>query len=99
MSTTPRLRAMSIGDMFDAAFRLYREHFLTFIGVVALVQVPMAIVQFFLQFVVGRESMLDVLRFSARPPAIRPGVNPFAAFPVGSLLTFYAIIIGIAIFQ
>jgi hypothetical protein len=99
MSTAPRLRAMSIGDMFDAAFRLYREHFLTFIGVVALVQVPMAIVQFLMQFVVGRAATLDVLRFSARPPVILPGSNPFAAFPVSSFLTFYGITLGIAIFQ
>jgi len=34
MDITARLRPMNIGDMFDAAFRLYRAHFLTFIGIV-----------------------------------------------------------------
>ena len=95
----PHLRAMSIGDMFDAAFRLYRKHFLTFIGIVALVQVPMSIVHFYLEYVVAGNATLDVLRFSARPPVIRPGQNPLSAFPINSFLTFYGIIFGVAIFQ
>jgi hypothetical protein len=99
MSTAPRLRPMSIGDMFDAAFRLYRAHFLTFVGVVGLVQVPMAIVQYLLEFVVGRAAMLDVLRFSSSPPTIRPGQNPFDVIPLNSMITFYAITFGVAIFQ
>ena len=45
----PRLRPMALADMLDTAFRLYRRHFLTFVGIVALLQVPMAIVQFLAQ--------------------------------------------------
>lgn len=90
---------MSIGDMFDTAFRLYRRHFLTFIGIVALVQVPMSIVQFYLQYVVARGATLDILRLSARPPVFRPGQNPFDALPLGSFATFYGIVFGVAIFQ
>jgi hypothetical protein len=88
---------MTIGDMFDAAFRLYREHFLTFVGIVALLQVPMAIVQFIVQFMLGGAAMNDVLRFSARPPA--PGQNPFASFPFASFVTFYLILLGLSMFQ
>lgn len=98
-ASAPRLRPMSVGDMFDAAFKLYRQHFLTFVGVVALTQVPMAIVQFFLQYVVARNATLDVLRFSARPTVVRPGQNPFEVFPVNSLLIFYGVIFGVAVFQ
>jgi hypothetical protein len=90
---------MSIGDMFDAAFKLYRRHFLIFIGIVALVQVPMAIVQYLLQYVVGRAATLDVLQFSARPPVFRPGQNPLDSLPINSFLTFYAITIGVGVFQ
>jgi hypothetical protein len=99
MNTTPQLRPMSLGDMLDAAFRLYREHFVTFVGMVALVQVPMAIVRFILEFVIARNAMIDVLRFSSQPPVFRPGQNPFATLPVNSFLTFYGIIICVAIFQ
>jgi hypothetical protein len=99
MNATPLLRPMTIGDMFDAAFRLYRTHFLTFIGIVALLQVPMAILQFMVQFMLGGAAMSDVLRFSARPPVPAPGQNPFAAFPFASFATFYLIILGLSLFQ
>jgi hypothetical protein len=97
MNATPLLRPMTIGDMFDAAFRIYREHFLTFIGIGALLQVPMAIIQFTVQFILGGAAMNDVLRFSARPPAA--GQNPFAAFPFASFITFYLISLGLGAFQ
>lgn len=100
MNPTPRLRPMNIGDMFDAAFRLYRNHFVTFIGIVALLQVPMTIVQFLLQFVIGGEATLDVLRLSAGPSlTIGPGTDPLDAIPVNSFLVFYAITIVIAVLQ
>lgn len=100
MTTAPRLRPMSIGDMFDAAFRLYRQHFLTFVGVVALLQLPMAIVQFLLQYVVGRQATLEVLRFSQRSTIFSPGSPPsLSTFPFNAFLVFYGITIGLAVFQ
>jgi hypothetical protein len=100
MTTTPQLRPMSIGDMFDAAFRLYRRHFITFVGIVALLQVPMAIVQFVLQFVVARDATLDILRFSERLSSFRGGplITP-NSIPWQSFLVFYAITLGIAVIQ
>jgi hypothetical protein len=100
MNPTSRLRPMSIGDMFDAAFRLYRAHFLTFIGIVALLQVPMTIVQFLLQFVIGGKATLEVLRFSSSPPpTFRPGTDPLDILPINSFITFYAITLVIAVLQ
>ena len=72
MKSTPRLRPMSIGDMLDAAFRLYRQHFLTFIGIVALLQVPMAMLQFAAQL-----PYMQALQALHRPPArAPPGAEP-----------------------
>ena len=72
MNATPSLRPMTIGDMFDAAFRLYREHFLTFIGIVALLQVPMAIVQFAAQVLLGNPAQVKWLRAAAQPQNLAP---------------------------
>ncbi len=95
MESTPRLRPMSIGDMLDAAFRLYRRHFLTFIGIVALLQVPMAILQFAAQL-----PYLQVLRrFTARPPVLTPGASPLDLFPFAQLLPYYALLFGLSVFQ
>lgn len=40
-----QLRPMGIIDQLDAALRLYRRYFLTFIGIVAVVQVPIMLIQ------------------------------------------------------
>jgi hypothetical protein len=85
-----RLRPMSISDMLDAAFRLYRRHFLTFIGIVALLQVPMAILQFLIQYVYGNGALTSWVTFMSRLPASRPGQNPFDSFPLGDILTVVA---------
>jgi hypothetical protein len=86
---------MSIGDMLDAAFRLYRRHFLTFIGIVALLQVPMAI----LQFVAQLPYMQALQRFTTRPPVPAPGASPLDIFPFAQLLPYYALIFGLSILQ
>lgn len=49
MSTmsTPHLRPLTVGQILDRAVRLYRNHFGTFLAIVAVVQVPLGIVQLF----------------------------------------------------
>jgi hypothetical protein len=39
------LRPLSPGEILDQAIRLYRRNFLTFIGIIAMVQVPLTLVQ------------------------------------------------------
>ena len=41
----PTLRPLRIGELLDRAIRLYRANFLTFIGIVALVYVPLMVLQ------------------------------------------------------
>jgi hypothetical protein len=94
-----RLRPMSIGDMFDAAFRLYRKHFLTFIGIAALLQVPMTILQLLLQFQIGGQALQNWLRFATRPPRILPGQNIFDVFPLGDIVTFFGISLALGAVQ
>jgi Membrane domain of glycerophosphoryl diester phosphodiesterase len=95
MNPMPRLRPMSISDMLDAAFRLYRQHFLTFIGIVALLQVPMAMLQYLAQLPYQQA----LQRFTTRPPVFVPGRNPFDLFPFAQLLPYYALIVGLSILQ
>lgn len=95
MESTARLRPMSISDMLDAAFRLYRRHFLTFIGIVALLQVPMAILQFAAQL----PYLQAMQRFTAGPPVLAPGASLLDLFPFAQLLPYYALIFGLSIFQ
>jgi hypothetical protein len=95
MSTTPQLRPMSIIDMFDAAFRLYRQHFFTFVGIVALLQVPMAILQILVQIPYAQA----MERFTTRPPAFRPGMNVFDIIPWREMLPYYGLLLILSVVQ
>jgi hypothetical protein len=90
---------MSLGDMFDAAFKLYRRHFLTFIGIVALLQVPMAIVQFLVQLTLGNRALQNWMRFAERAPTLSPGQNPLDLFPFSDILTVAGISIALSVVQ
>lgn len=39
------LRPLRAGEILDRAIRLYRQHFVTYVGIIALVQVPLVLVQ------------------------------------------------------
>jgi hypothetical protein len=96
MDDAPQLRAQSVIELVDDAFRLYRRHVLTFIGIVAIVQTPMLIVRFLLEFVVGRDAAMDVIRFLSQPIVVQSGRNPFANFPISSFLFYFGITFGVA---
>jgi len=41
----PVLRPLRLGELLDQAIRLYRRHFLTFIGIIAVAYIPLTILQ------------------------------------------------------
>ena len=43
--TLPVLRPLRLGELLDQAIRLYRQNFMTFIGIIALVYVPLMVLQ------------------------------------------------------
>jgi hypothetical protein len=45
LNTTPRLRPLGLGELLDQAMRLYRRNFLKFIGIVAVVLIPLTLLQ------------------------------------------------------
>lgn len=98
-TSMPRLRPMSIGDIFDAAFRLYRRHFLTFIGIAALLQVPMTMVQLTVQFLIGGQALENWLRFASRPPRVLPGQSVLDIFPFRDIALFAGISFALGVLQ
>lgn len=98
-TSMPRLRPMSIGDIFDAAFRLYRRHFLTFIGIAALLQVPMTMLQITVQFLFGGQALENWLRFASRPPRVLAGQTVFDILPFRDIALFAGIGVGLGVLQ
>lgn len=58
--SVPELRPLRTGELLDRAFRLYRKHFLTLVGIVALFLVPVTLVQMVIQ-TVANASTQDVV--------------------------------------
>jgi hypothetical protein len=57
MHNIPQLRPLSIGDLFDAAFQLYRRHFWTLSAIAALAYVPTALLSWLLWMTVFERSL------------------------------------------
>jgi hypothetical protein len=97
MNATPPPRPMNFGDLLDAAFRLYRAHFLTFVGIAALLQVPLAIVQFLVQVLIGNRALAGWIRASGQPPRLRPGESIFDVLPIADFATSVLVVASINI--
>jgi hypothetical protein len=88
---------MPIGDVLDAAFRLYRRHFLVFLGISALLQVPMAALQFAAQYLLAGQAFRDIMAFAENPPSPGPGQSPFDVLPVQQYILFFGVTVGISL--
>lgn len=52
--TPPELKPLSIGQIFDRSIRLYRNNFLTFVGVIAITQLPTLILGLVSAYLTGQ---------------------------------------------
>ncbi|NOK59592.1 MAG: hypothetical protein GFH27_549285n116 [Chloroflexi bacterium AL-W] len=96
MNAMPQLRIMSFIDILDTAFRLYRTHFLMFLGIVALLQIPFVILQTLFQFTIGWESAVAVTSFSSTPTFSGSG---FPDVPLIDFFIYYGGLFGFSILQ
>lgn len=67
----PNLRPRTVVELLDLAIRLYRRNFLTFIGIVAVMQVPIVLLQLLVSLAAFGETFAQLqdqnLLFSAQP--------------------------------
>lgn len=75
---TGAIRPLRMGEILDRAVRLYRRNFLQFVGIVALVQVPVTMVQILIS-VTTFAGAFERLGAALENPAAAPG-DPFAVF-------------------
>lgn len=67
-STSLRPSSMDILDLFEAAYRLYIKHALTFIGIVAILQIPMMMLQSLIEIMFTGPAMLQLIDFVLGKP-------------------------------
>lgn len=97
--TAPRLRPMNLGDILDGTFRIYRANFLTFIGIVALLQVPMIILQLLLTLSLGQNFTSDLNDLIRVLPRFDPSEDSFNQLPIFSIALFFIVSFGLSIVQ
>jgi hypothetical protein len=100
-AAAPHLRPLGLGELLDQAIRLYRRNFLKFIGIIAVVQIPLAL----LQLLVSLSTVGGVVARAQNPSSVSPddplsafGPGYFAGIGVGLLLGLISFILvqGIA---
>lgn len=72
VSEVPQLRPLGLGQLLDRAIRLYRRNFVTFIGIIASVYVPITVFQLLLTIInIPRtiETLERLSNSSAQPPS------------------------------
>lgn len=95
----PRLRPMGLGDILDAVFRIYRRDFLTFVGIVAVLQVPIIILQLLLTAAFGQSFANDLNNIIREIPRFNPSQDSFNELPLGNIMLFYVGSASLAIVQ
>jgi hypothetical protein len=82
MLPTPQLRPQTLGDILDNTLRLYRNNFVTFLGIAAVLLVPLSILRLLFALLAGP----DVLNQTEQLPGM-PNIPFFQWFMVYSTAT------------
>jgi len=69
-AAAPDLRPLTLGEILDRAVRLYRHNFANFIGIIALVQVPVSIFQLLLTVIYTNQSTSTPTQFTSSREAL-----------------------------
>lgn len=83
IETIPHLRPLGIGQLLDRAIRLYRQNFLRFVGIIAVVQIPVMLAQgvFAVIASVSQARIQQLQQQMQQDPSALPRLdNPFALF-------------------
>jgi hypothetical protein len=64
-AAAPDLRPLTLGEILDRAVRLYRHNFANFIGIIALVQVPLSIIQLLLTVYNANQAVSTPAQFTS----------------------------------
>lgn len=99
-AAAPELRPLTLGEILDRAVRLYRHNFLDFIGIIALVQVPLSIFQLLLSVA----SLNNPASLPSQVPSseqalvnlLNSGYLGRLAIEVGLLLVSFVLVQGVA---
>lgn len=62
-ASVPFIRPLSLGELLDQAIRLYRRHFLTLIGIIAIPYIPLGLLSAYMQYLTSTAQQ-EILGYS-----------------------------------
>ena len=68
----PQLRPLSLGELLDRAIRLYRRNFFRFVGIIAIVQIPITLISLMISLL----TLGDFVQLAADPTMLQNAENP-----------------------
>ncbi|MBA3432179.1 MAG: hypothetical protein H0U16_11965 [Actinobacteria bacterium] len=86
--TTPELRPLSVGEIVDVAVKLYRRHALTLFKVVAVVVIPVAILNILITLSTAPDPGA-VTDLATTPSGTLPDLGPLYGFLAGTLVSAF----------
>ena len=93
-----KLRPLGMGELLDHAFRLYRRNFFTFIGIIAIVQVPLTLLTLLTTLLATNQMITNAYNYTGpAPESVWDILGP--NFGWGMLGTFIIGIIGFVLLQ
>ncbi|HEY0604526.1 MAG TPA: hypothetical protein VGD58_16520 [Herpetosiphonaceae bacterium] len=93
MFVRPRIRALSLGELLDESFRLYRSNFVTFVAITALIMVPYSLISLVMQWPLQTQlAELQNQTSSGNPLGAQ---SPFAI--MGEFFFWYAVLIVVSL--
>ena len=90
--SAPTLRPMTVGDILDQSFSLYRKNFVTLAGIVAILHVPLMVLQIIGSLLFGVQSTTPFGRFGSgsfpqsQTPAVLGGLGILALTAIVALV-------------
>lgn len=93
------LRPLNLNDILDVAFRLYRNNFVTFLGIAALLLMPFIILQLVVGLALNQGVTTDLLQMIDELPLFDPTTDSFADLPLGNLFAYIGVSLGLSIIQ
>lgn len=90
---------MNLADILDAVFRLYRNNFLTFIGIAALLQMPIIVLQLALGLSLEQGITTDLTQMISELPFFDPRTDSFSDLPLNRLFLFFGVSLLLSLIQ
>jgi hypothetical protein len=86
VAARPRFQSHGLGELLDRTIRLYRKHFFTFLGIMAIVHVPTFLIGVALGF-----ALVAVGGTATANPFLRPNPSDVSPSDLGSLFLVYGL--------